>query len=344
MRIAIIGASGYTGLELLRLLGRHPEAEVVAVTSRQHAGRSVEEVFPSLRGHGHLYFSEPDVPVICGHAEWVFTAVPHRAAMSVVPALLEAGLGVVDLSADFRLQNRAVYELWYQPHSAPDLLKDAVYGLPEIYGRRIAEARLVANPGCYPTSALLPLIPLLRGGKIRPEGIVVDSKSGASGAGRLPSVGTLFCEVNEGFRAYKVGKHRHTPEIEQELSLAAERPVIVNFTPHLVPLSRGILTTIYAEAVVGATTAGILDTLGAFYRECPFVRVLPEGMFPDVAWVRGSNFCDIAAWVDGRTGRVILVSAIDNLVKGASGQAVQNLNIMAGLDQGRGLDILPLNP
>ena len=344
LRIAIVGGSGYTGIELLRILKSHSQVEVVAVTSRKNAGQAVEDVFPSLRGLIDLFFIEPHAETIIKSAEWIFTAVPHKAAMSVVPQFLDAGLRVIDLSADFRIRDCRTYETWYQAHTAPELLDKAVYGLPEIYGEHIASARLVANPGCYPTSVILPLVPLLRSGIINHQGIIADSKSGASGAGRSPLPATIYCEVNEALKAYKVAEHRHQPEIEQELSTAAGESVAITFIPHLVPMTRGILTTIYAHLTQEISTSGILETLNEFYRKSPFVRVLPEDVFPDVSHVRGSNYCDIGARVDRRTNRLILISAIDNLVKGASGQAVQNLNIMAGLDESLGLKIPPLFP
>ncbi|MGB9713149.1 MAG: N-acetyl-gamma-glutamyl-phosphate reductase [Dissulfurimicrobium sp.] len=345
LRIAIIGGSGYTGIELLRLLRGHPKARVVAVTSRRFAGKLLADVFPSLYGlYDGLAFSEPDIGSLAGDIDVAFTAVPHKAAMAIVSELLEAGLRVIDLSADFRLRDQKTYEAWYEPHSAPHLLSHAVYGLTEIYRAKITAARLVANPGCYPTSALLPLIPLLRAGLVDPKDIVIDSKSGASGAGRNPSIGTLFCEVNEAFKAYKIGEHRHTPEIEQELSLAAGTDVVVNFTPHLVPMSRGILTTIYAKPAKAASTSELIEALRVFYQDRPFVRILPQGLFPDVSSVRGSNFCDIGLKIEGRTNRLIIISAIDNLVKGASGQAIQNMNIMHGIPEAAGLDAAPLFP
>lgn len=345
LRIAIIGGSGYTGVELLRLLKGHPEVNVVAVTSRKLAGKPVSEVFPSLYGlYGGLKFTEPDTRRLAKDTDIVFTAVPHKAAMAIAPELLEAGLKVIDLSADFRLHDQKIYEAWYEPHSAPGLLSQAVYGLSEIYRAEIEAARLVANPGCYPTSALLPLVPLLRAGLVSPDDIVIDSKSGASGAGRNPSTGTLFCEINEAFKAYKIAEHRHTPEIEQELSIAAGRDIVVNFTPHLVPMSRGILTTIYTKPAKSASTAELLETLRVFYQGRPFVRILPQGVFPDVSSVRGSNFCDIGMVLSSRTNRLIMVSAIDNLVKGASGQAIQNMNIMCGLPETTGLANAPLFP
>ena len=344
-KIAIVGASGYTGVELLRILKLHPGVDVTVVTSRQYEGTRVEDLFPSLHGYETLRFSAPDVDMICNNADLVFTAVPHQTAMAVVPQFIEAGLKVVDLSADFRIRSREVYEAWYQEHSAPELLGQAVYGLPELYRSRITSSRLAANPGCYPTSSILPLVPLLKKGMVRPEGIIIDSKSGTSGAGRGTSVATLFCEVNEGFKAYKVGEHRHTPEIEQELSSAAETRIKINFTPHLVPMNRGILSTIYCNlADPGTSTSDIINTLTQFYKDAPFVRVLPEGVFPNVSSVRGSNYCDIGVKVDARTGRLILVSVIDNLVKGASGQAVQNMNLMCGFEETLALEAAAVYP
>lgn len=346
LKVAIIGGSGYTGLELLRVLRRHGQVQVVAVTSRKEAGLSVESLFPSLTGlFSGLNFEEPDITSIAKRSELVFTAVPHEAAMAVVPDLLQAGLKVIDLSADFRIHDQAVYEAWYSAHKAPQYLAAAVYGLPELYARQISNARLTANPGCYPTSAILPLAPLLKQRMIQHHGIIVDSKSGTSGAGRSPSMTTLFCEVNEGFCAYKVGQHRHTPEIEQELSIAAGAQVTINFTPHLLPVSRGILTTIYADLTdQNTSTEDILAALRGFYADKPFVRILPKGTFPNVLRVRGSNYCDIGCKVDIRTRRLILISAIDNLVKGASGQAIQNMNLMCGFPETEGLLQAPLYP
>ncbi len=344
LKAAIVGGSGYTGLELLRILNRHPKVEVVAVTSRKNKGKRLQDLFPSLSGFYDLTFTDPDPGILSSQADVVFTAVPHQAAMAVVPAFLEAGRKVIDLSADFRIRDKDVYEMWYQAHTAPHLLEQAVYGLPELYGREISKAALVANPGCYPTSTILPLAPLLKAGVISPRGIVVDSKSGVSGAGRSASLATSFCEVSNGFKAYKVGCHRHTPEIEQELTVAAGSDVIINFTPHLVPMTRGILTTAYASLAAPSSTSRILEILSQAYESCPFVRVLPEGNLPDVSQVRGSNICCMGAVVHERTGRVILVSVIDNLVKGASGQAVQNLNIMEGWSEELGLDTIPLFP
>ncbi len=342
VKIGILGGSGYTGVELMRILLVHPETEVTVVTSRKYAGKKVSSVFPSVTGVTGLSFTAPDVDELASAADIVFTCVPHQTAMNVVPSLLEKGARVIDLSADFRLRNRDVYEKWYQEHSAAQLLEEAVYGLPELYRERIRDSRLIANPGCYPTSCILPLVPLLREGLIHPEGIIIDSKSGTSGAGRGASTATLFCEVNEGFKAYKVAEHRHTPEIEQELSEASGKDVVVNFTPHLVPMSRGILSTIYAMPDAGEDE--LRRCLKEAYGSAPFVQVLSRGSFPNVLNVRGTNFCHMGLKVDGRTGRAIIVSVIDNLCRGASGQAVQNMNIMLGMEENLGLNTVALYP
>ncbi|HBA86704.1 MAG TPA: N-acetyl-gamma-glutamyl-phosphate reductase [Geobacter sp.] len=345
LKVAIVGASGYTGVELLRLLHSHPEVAVTCVTSEQSAGRPVSDVFPSLRGRCDIELENLEPVGIAEKVDIVFTALPHKAAMEVVPTFLKMGKNVVDLSADYRLHDPAVYEQWYDKHLNPELLPDAVYGIPELRRDEIKEASLIANPGCYPTSVILGLAPLLKGKVIDPKSIIVDAKSGVTGAGRGAKVDNLYCEVNEGFRAYSVGgTHRHIPEIEQELSLLAGDPLLISFTPHLVPMDRGILSTIYSMPLGKVDAADLVTLYEAFYDGEPFVRVLPFGSVPSTAHVRGSNFCDIGITVDQRTGRVIVVSAIDNLVKGASGQAVQNMNLMCGLPETLGLDILPVFP
>lgn len=343
-RIAVVGASGYTGVELLRLLSRHPEVQLVCVTSRQYAGQKVTDVFPSLQGSLELTFTDVDPSVLAQQADLVFTAVPHQTAMGMIPQLLEAGCRVVDLSADFRIRDVSVYEDWYQPHTAAELLAEAVYGLPELYRDQVPAARLVANPGCYPTSIALALAPLLEQELIDPTTIIVDSKSGTSGAGRAAKVDTLFCEVNEGFKAYGLPRHRHTPEIEQTLTALAKRAVTISFTPHLLPVNRGILSTCYASTKRTITLDAVHEVYAARYADEPFVRVLPKGALPNVAQVNGSNFCDIGLVVDDRTGRVVVVSTIDNLVKGAAGQAVQNMNLMLGLKENAGLQMPPIFP
>jgi N-acetyl-gamma-glutamyl-phosphate reductase len=344
LKVGIYGASGYTGQELLRLLLRHPQAEVVAVTSRRYAGVPVSDIYPVFVGLTDLGFVDASPEDVAGAADIVFLALPHGVSMAVAPAFLAAGKKVIDLSADFRLHDVATYEEWYSRHTAPDNIKESVYGIPELYGDEIAKARLVANPGCYPTSVILGLAPLLKAKWIDDNSIIADSKSGVSGAGREPQVGTLFCEVDEGFKAYKVGKHRHTPEMEQEISILAGSNVRITFTPHLLPITRGILSTIYATLQKDVTTAELIDLYRAFYKGKKFVRIYKAGTFPNISSVRGSNYCDIGLFVDSRTKRVIIICAIDNLVKGAAGQAIQNMNLMCGLSEDTGLSMISLFP
>jgi N-acetyl-gamma-glutamyl-phosphate reductase len=336
LSVGIIGASGYTGAELLRLLHVHPRLRVTVITSRSYAGRPLGECFPSL-GHLDLAFETHEDPAVLDRAEAFFLALPHKASMAAVPSLLERGKKVVDLSADFRFADPSVYQIHYGPHACPELLQEAVYGLTEVHGAAVERARLVGNPGCYPTSVLLPLIPLFLEGALCPEGIVADSKSGVSGAGREPGPGTHFCEVNEGFQAYKVAAHRHEPEIRSQLEWAAGCEVPLVFTPHLVPMDRGILSTIYALPRNGADAARVREIWRAFYGSAPFVRVLEAGALPRTGYVKGSNACMMAAVDHGPSGRLVIVSAIDNLVKGASGQAIQNLNRMMGWEEDEGL-------
>jgi len=345
LNVAIVGASGYTGLELIRILYCHPEVAVTCLTSEQSAGRRISDIFPNLRGRCDLTLENLEPVRVAGKADLIFTALPHKAAMEVVPTFMRLGRHVIDLSADYRLSDPEVYGAWYEPHLNPANLKKAVYGLPEVRRAKIRGARLVANPGCYPTSIILGLAPLLKKGLINTGDIIADSASGVTGAGRSAKVDSLYCEVNEGFRAYGVGGvHRHTPEIEQELSLLAGEPLVITFSPHLVPMDRGILSTVYATPRKATTTEKLVRLYQAFYKGEPFVRVLPQGSLPSTAFVRGSNFCDIAPLVDQRTGRVIIVSAIDNLVKGASGQAVQNMNLVCGFPETMGLEGLALFP
>jgi N-acetyl-gamma-glutamyl-phosphate reductase len=345
LKVAIVGASGYTGLELIRILHCHPEAMLTCLTSEQSAGKRISEVFPTLRGRCEILLENMEPVRIAEKADIIFTALPHKAAMEVVPTFLKLGKKVIDLSADYRLSDPAVYGEWYEPHLNPANLKKSVYGLPEIRRAKIKGAKLVANPGCYPTSIILGLAPLLKKGLIDISSIIADSASGVTGAGRAAKVDSLYCEVNEGYKAYGVGGvHRHTPEIEQELSLLAGKQLKVTFSPHLVPMDRGILSTIYATANKAITTEKIVKLYKEFYGGEPFVRILTKGNLPSTAFVRGSNFCDIAPLVDARTGRIIIVSAIDNLVKGASGQAVQNMNIICGFPETMGLEGLPVFP
>ncbi|UFS68715.1 N-acetyl-gamma-glutamyl-phosphate reductase [Geomonas sp. RF6] len=345
LKVAIVGASGYTGVELLRILHNHPEVAVTCVTSEQSAGKLVSDIFPTLRGRMDIVLEHLEPVHIAEKVDIVFTALPHKAAMEVVPTFLKMGKVVVDLSADYRLHDAEVYGRWYDRHLNPELLEEAVYGIPELRREEISNASLVANPGCYPTSIILGLAPLLKGKVVDPSSIIVSSASGVSGAGRGAKVDNLYCEVNEGFKAYAVGGvHRHIPEIEQELSLLAGTDVVISFTPHLVPMDRGILSTIHVNPAGKVSASELITLYETFYDGEPFVRILPEKTFPATSHVRGSNFCDIGIAVDERTGRIIVVSAIDNLVKGASGQAVQNMNLLCGFPETLGLDMLGVFP
>lgn len=344
-KVVICGGSGYTGIELIRLLSSHPCVAIGAITSEKSAGHPVAQIFPHLQSVTGLVYEPLDPGKLLTKGEVFFLALPHGASQETVKFFFRHGKTVIDLSADFRLKDAAVYSKWYgMLHPVPGLLKKAVYGLPEVYRKRIARAKLIANPGCYPTSAILGLLPALRARCIDIATIVVDSKSGTSGAGRKADVSFSFCEVNEGFKAYGVGAHRHTPEIEQELSAAAGTKLVVNFTPHLLPVDRGILTTIYAKLSKRTDTAAMLRIYRKKYADEPFVRVMPEGTWPNIMNVRGTNFCDIGLKVVERTNTLIVVSAIDNLVKGASGQAVQNMNLALGLDETTGLGLSALIP
>ncbi len=349
VKVAIIGASGYSGEELVRLLLNHPYADLAAVTSRQYAGQTVAEIFPKFASHPKakvLKFSEPDCATLAKQAEIVFLALPHGVAAEYAVPLLKAGCKVIDLSADFRLRSAEVYKEFYaHEHPAPDLLKTAVYALPEFYRDQIKGSKLIASPGCYPTSILLPVLPLLKAGLIKSTGIIADSMSGVSGAGRKADVPFLFVECNESARPYGVPKHRHLSEIEQELSIAANEPVTIQFTPHLIPVNRGILTTLYlapenhfqsAEATTELANK-ISECYAAAYANEPFVRLLQGSALPDTKNVIGTNTIEIAWRLDPRTGRLLVMSAEDNVVKGASGQAVQSFNIVCGYPETSGL-------
>lgn len=345
LSVAILGATGYTGGELVRLLSRHTDVRIAYVTSERYAGKPLRQAFPHLTSLPELICHPLGELEGVEELDLAFCALPHVASMREVPGLLARSVRVIDLSADFRLHNADTYREWYgTDHLAPDLLAEAVYGLPELHRAAIPQARLVANPGCYPTSVLLALAPLLRGEWIDPGLILVDSKSGVSGAGRAASQDILFTEVEGGFRAYKVDGHRHTPEMEQELTALAGISVPLRFVPHLLPQSRGILSTCHLRPRVVRSQAEWRETLHAFYQDEPFVRVLEPGLWPATSHVRGSNFCHIGVAVDARTGWLTVLSVIDNLVKGAAGQAVQNMNLMFGLDEQTGLRQLPLFP
>lgn len=343
IKVGIVGGTGYTGVELLRILVNHPEVELKVITSRSEAGMPVADMYPSLRGHTDLAFSVPDVAKLA-ECDAVFFATPHGVAHSMAAEILNTGARVLDLSADFRLQDADDWEKWYgQPHGARDILPQAVYGLPEVNREAIKKAKLIAVPGCYPTSVQLGLLPLLEAGLVDEQTIIADCKSGVSGAGRGASVGSLFCEAGESLMAYAVKGHRHLPEIKQGLKRAAGRDVALTFVPHLTPMIRGIHATLYAQAK-GLTQARLQELYEKRYANEPFVDVMPAGSHPATRSVRGSNFCRIAVHYHEQTGQIIVLSVIDNLTKGASGQGVQNLNIMFGLPERMGLAQVALLP
>ena len=344
VKVAIFGASGYTGQELTRILLGHPDVQLVAVTSRRFAGLPVAEVFPSLYGLTSLKYQNSTPEEIAGICDIVFLALPHGVSMAIAPVFMASGKKVIDLSADYRLRDLATYEAWYAKHSSAQILKDAVYGIPELYRLKIKNAKLVANPGCYPTSIILGLAPALKNKLLDVSTIIADSASGVSGAGRDPQTGSLFCEVDGGFKAYKVGKHRHTPEIEQELSALAGENFPITFTPHLLPVKRGILSTIYATLKKDIKFSEIYALYSSFYAAEKFVRVCSAGSYPNISSVAGSNYCDIGLAHDPRTKRIIIIAAIDNLIKGAAGQAVQNMNIVCSFEEDAGLKTAPLYP
>jgi len=346
VRVGIIGASGYTGAELMRMALPHPQIEITYVTANQYKDTKVTGLYPHLTGMTELVFEAYDLEAAGKKADVFFLALPHGKAMEVAPELLAAGFKVIDLSGDFRLSEASVYEAWYKTkHTNPELIGEAVYGLPELFEEKIEGAKFVSNPGCYPTGALLALAPLLKEKMVKTSGVIIDSLSGASGAGRDPKPGTHFCRVEGSLTAYKVGGvHQHTPEIEQYLTEIAGAPMTVSFTPHLMPVSRGILTTTYADAGGPVTLDALLELYNSFYRDKPFVHILPKGQYPETKNVAGSNYCHIGLAHDERTGKVIVISAIDNLVKGASGQAIQNMNILMGLEQDMGLRHVGLMP
>jgi len=343
INVAVIGASGYSGLELVRILRSHPKVKITALTSERYAQQPYDRVFPSLLRLSGKTLEPLHPEKIAKKADFIFTALPHKEAMAVIPFFIDAGKKVVDLSADFRFKNCSLYEKWYQKHTAPHLLKTAVYGLPEINRSKIKSAVLVANPGCYPTGALISLFPLLKEAVISQQNIIIDSKSGVSGAGRSLNVTSLFCEASESFKAYSVARHRHQPEIEEQLSLAAKKPLAITFVPHLVPMNRGILSTIYADLKKPLSPDEVRNVFKKHYGKEKFVRIFPDGLLPQTGWVRGSNYCDMGFVLGGRK-KLIIITAIDNLVKGAAGQAIQNMNIMLGFKEDTALEQIPLYP
>lgn len=341
IKVGIVGGTGYTGVELLRLLSRHPGVELKAITSRKEAGLRVDAMFPSLRGRVDLAFSAPESAGLA-QCDVVFFATPNGIAMNEAVALLDVGVRVIDLAADFRIRDIAEWEKWYgMTHAAPSLVAEAVYGLPEVNREAIRGARLVANPGCYPTAVQLGFLPLIEAGVIDTATLIADCKSGVSGAGRKAEVGALFAESTDSFKAYGVAGHRHLPEIRQGLSRVSGAPVGLTFVPHLTPMVRGIHATLYGRLDRDIDLQALFEQR---YHDEPFVDVLPAGSHPETRSVRGANLCRIAVHRPQGGDTVVVLSVIDNLVKGAAGQAVQNLNLMFGFDEAAGLDIVPLMP
>ena len=342
IRASIVGGTGYTGVELLRLLAMHPEVEVAAITSRSESGLPVADLFPSLRGYYDLCFSEPD-PDQLAEADVVFFATPHGVAQAMVPEILKRGARVIDLSADFRIKDQQLWEQWYnQKHACPELISEAIYGLPEVNREAIGGARLIACPGCYPTSVQLGFLPLLENDLVAANDLIANSASGASGAGRQAKIDNLHSEVSDSFKAYAAGGHRHLPEIVQGLEAFARKSVGLTFVPHLLPIVRGIHSTLYATLL--DTRVDLQALFEQRYADEPFVDVMPAGAHPQTRSVRGSNVCRISVTRPQDGDKVVVMSAIDNLVKGASGQAVQNMNILFGLSETAGLEAPPLLP
>lgn len=344
IKIGIVGGTGYTGVELLRLLAAHPHTQLQVITSRSEAGMRVDSLFPNLRGHVDLAFTEPDVNAL-SRCDLVFYATPNGTAMQAVPELLEAGVKVIDLAADFRLRDTQVWEHWYgMPHACPQVLQEAVYGLPERYREDIAKARLIANPGCYPTAVQLGFLPLIEAGLVATDSLIADVKSGASGAGRKAAVGTLLGEASDNFKAYKADGHRHLPEIKQGLASINQAPVELTFVPHLLPTIRGIHATLYARLKNDTKQQELQALFAQRYENEFFVDVLPSGAHPETRTVRGNNWCRMAVYRPQDGDMVVVLAVIDNLVKGAAGQAVQNMNIVFGLPENTGLNTIALLP
>lgn len=343
IKVGIIGATGYAGSELVRLITQHPEAELVTMTSQSYAGQEYKEVYSN---YSHLDYvcEEENIEEMAEKCDVIFLALPHGVASKKINADILKKTKIIDLGADFRIQDVDVYEKWYTTHYSKDILPEAVYGLCEINRDKIKGKRLVANPGCYTSCSILSLYPLVKEGMIDLSSIIIDAKSGATGAGRGLSLPNHYCELNESVKAYKVANHRHTPEIEEQLSIAAGQDIVLNFTPHLIPMDRGILATCYATLNKKYTYEEIKSAYEKHYGKEHFIRLTKKGVFPETKWVKGSNFVDIGFTVDERTNRVIVIGALDNLFKGAAGQAVQNMNIIMGLDETTGIDYVPVFP
>ena len=343
IKVGIIGATGYAGSELVRLITQHPKAELVTMTSQSYAGQEYKEVYSN---YSHLDYvcEEEHIEEMAEKCDVIFLALPHGVASKKINADILSKTKIIDLGADFRIQDVDVYEKWYTTHYSKDILPEAVYGLCEINRDKIKGKRIVANPGCYTSCSILSLYPLVKEGMIDLSSIIIDAKSGATGAGRGLSLGNHYCELNESVKAYKVASHRHTPEIEEQLSIAAGQDIVLNFTPHLIPMDRGILATCYATLNKKYTYDDIRKAYEKYYGHEHFIRLTKEGVFPETKWVKGSNFVDIGFTVDERTNRVIVIGALDNLFKGAAGQAVQNMNIIMGIEETTGIDYVPIFP
>ena len=343
INVGIIGATGYAGSELVRLITQHPKAELVTMTSQSYAGQEYKEVYSN---YSHLDYvcEEEHIEEMAEKCDVIFLALPHGVASKKINADILSKTKIIDLGADFRIQDVDVYEKWYTTHYSKDILPEAVYGLCEINRDKIKGKRIVANPGCYTSCSILSLYPLVKEGMIDLSSIIIDAKSGATGAGRGLSLGNHYCELNESVKAYKVASHRHTPEIEEQLSIAAGQDIVLNFTPHLIPMDRGILATCYATLNKKYTYDDIRKAYEKHYGNEHFIRLTKEGVFPETKWVKGSNFVDIGFTVDERTNRVIVIGALDNLFKGAAGQAVQNMNIIMGIEETTGIDYVPIFP
>ena len=344
INVAVLGASGYAGAEVVRILANHPQCRLKHLLAHSKKGKSFGEVFPFFGSLGEIEMEDTDSDEYLNDSDMVFLALPHGHSAAHVKKILAAGKKAVDLGADFRFRDASVYEAWYQEHPDKEICHDTVYGLPEIRRTAIQGQNFIANPGCYPTGATLALWPLLKEGLLVLDSIIVDSKSGISGAGRGLKEGSLYCESSESIKAYGVATHRHTPEIEQNYSEAAGEPVVINFTPHLTPMNRGILTTAYAKLNQKGLETDLTAVFQKYYGEEYFIRLLPQGQWPETKWVQGTNFVFLGFTVDVRTGRIIVSTAIDNLVKGAAGQAVQNMNLMWGFNETEALTMLPVFP
>lgn len=343
-KVGIIGSTGYAGQQLLWLLSNHPEAEVVFLSSHNYSDKMYNSVYESYLGiRSDVCVNNKYAGELLPKIDVLFLAMPAGESFEIVRKALSLGVRVIDIGADYRLDSADEYESWYEKkHEYSEILSEAVYGMPELYREKIKKARIIANPGCYPTATILGIAPLVKNGIINAASIIVDAKSGVSGAGRSASIGNIFTEVNENFKAYKVGNHRHTPEIEQELSKLAGKSFNLTFTPHLVPMNRGILSTMYASLKNQVSEGEIFEVYKEFYKGEPFIRIKKD--LPETRWVKGSNFCDISFIIDKRTNRIIVISAIDNLMKGAAGTAVHNMNLMFGFDEKTGIDKIPIFP